>query len=244
MSDKDKFDPNDIDAFVNLTSRRQQEKKAEEAANNYAGTSSPIEHQQMRREIKKKLNEEKEQLLKERRKKAKKILNKIIIAIIAASTIATGVYIGGKKDEKDKKDKGTKILVDACEENLLAWGLGEKVNGEFEIGENSISDYKNLEANTPLEVYGYKLAINDYEEFSKFIQSVSYQNGMYYYTDYSQFLRINGYYNQEKNKESNEVFENMMEATILAAIENDTLNSYVENEFYTFDMNNDTNKTR
>ncbi len=147
------------------------------------------------------------------------------------------------KEEKDKIEKGTKILVDACEENLLAWGLGKKENGKFEIGENSISDYQVLEADSPIEVYGYKIAIDDYEEFNKFIQSVTYENGLYNYIDYGQFLRVNGYYEQGSTETSNAVFENMMEASILTAYENGTINSYVENEFYTNDLNN-TNKNR
>ena len=35
-----------------------------------------------------------------------------------------------------------------------------------------------------------------------------------------------------------------MKGAILEASENKTLNSYAEEEFYTFDMGNDTNKTR
>lgn len=227
-----KFDPNDIDTIVNLTNKIQKEKIAEDAADNYKyGTLSPIEQQQIRRKMKQELTAEKRKILRSK-------LNRIIAVIAAGTTIVAGTIsaTAPRREKKDKIEKGTKILVDTCEENLLAWGLGKEVNGKFEIGENSISDYQVLEANTPIEVYGYKIAIDDYEEFSKFIQSVSYENDLYNYIDYEQFLRVNGYYKQGTTETSNAVFENMMEASILTAYENGTLNSYVENEFYTSDL--------
>ena len=117
-----------------------------------------------------------------------------------------------------------------------------KENGKFEIGNNSVSDYSVLDANTPMEVYIYKLAINDNEEFNKFIRSVSYSDGVYCYESYEQFLRINGYYDQTSNKISGEVFSNIMRGTLLNAYENSTLSSY-ENEYYTTNLDNEP-KTR
>lgn len=252
----DKFDPNDIDVFVNLTNERQRAKKtdtsdidvfvnltsemqrAKKTANKSQGAPSPAEQQQTKIKVKQELTAEKRKLLKRK-------LKRIIAAIAAGTTIVVGTITATapRREKKDKIEKGTKILVDACEENLLAWGLGKKENGKFEIGENSISDYQVLEADSPIEVYGYKIAIDDYEEFNKFIQSVTYENGLYNYIDYGQFLRVNGYYEQGSTETSNAVFENMMEASILTAYENGTINSYVENEFYTNDLNN-TNKNR
>ena len=101
------------------------------------------------------------------------------------------------------------------EDTLTEYGLGTKENGKFEIGNNSVSDYSVLDANTPMEVYIYKLAINDNEEFNKFIRSVSYSDGVYCYESYEQFL---------------------------TAYENSTLSSY-ENEYYTTNLDSEP-KTR
>ena len=143
-----------------------------------------------------------------------------------------------------KISAATDELTKLGKENLISCELGTEVDGIFKIGNNSVSDYSKLHADSPLEVYIYKLAMDNPEEFNKFIRSVSYNDGLYCYESYEQFLRINGYYDQTKNSESTEVFENMMKGAILEASENKTINSYAEEEFYTFDMGNDTNKTR
>ena len=179
-------------------------------------------------------------------KKKKNAFKRTIAGILAAATLTGGAYagvkIGQKMEDNSKINKATQTLVDLSEDTLTEYGLGTKENGKFEIGNNSVSDYSVLDANTPMEVYIYKLAINDNEEFNKFIRSVSYSDGVYCYESYEQFLRINGYYDQTRNKISGEVFSNIMRGTLLNAYENSTLSSY-ENEYYTTNLDSEP-KTR
>ena len=133
----------------------------------------------------------------------------------------------------------------------MNYGLGIVVNGEFKINTNSVSDYAALNVNNPMEVFIYQKAIDNNEEFNKFIRSVTYTDGeaVYCYESFEQFLRINGYYELTKDdngntisSESSQVFYNMMENAILEAYKSNTLSSY-EDEFYSFDLDSQ-NKTR
>ena len=103
------------------------------------------------------------------KQKKKKAFKRTIAGVLAAATLYAGVKIGQKMEDNSKINKATQTLVDLSEDTLTEYGLGTKENGKFEIGNNSVSDYSVLDANTPMEVYIYKLAINDNEEFNKFI---------------------------------------------------------------------------
>ena len=205
----------------------------------YPTSKSNVEFLKAKREILKKEQEKAKQ-------KKKNAFKRTIAGVLAAATLTGGAYvgvkIGQKMEDNSKINKATQTLVDLSEDTLTEYGLGTKENGKFEIGNNSVSDYSVLDADTPMEVYIYKLAINDNEEFNKFIRSVSYSDGVYYYESYEQFLRINGYYDQTSNKISGEVFSNIMRGTLLNAYENSTLSSY-ENEYYTTNLDSEP-KTR
>lgn len=235
------FKDNEIDSSVMIENARKL-KEAEMAAASY-----PVKTELERRQEKRKLEIKKQILLEKKRQDCIKHFKKIIATILIGSTTITGAaYAATKMVPKiedsikisDAKDK----LTDLGEENLVQCGLGTKEDGEFKIGNNSVSDYSVLDADTPMEVYIYKLAMDDTEEFNKFIRSVSYNDGTYNYESYEQFLRINGYYDQTSNKVSEYVFNNIMEGTLLTAYDKGTISSY-ENEFYTSDIDSQ-NKTR
>lgn len=236
---KDEMDPSEL--IVN--SRRRNE--AISAADNFPKSKTKLEKQQEKR----KLEKQRQILLAEQRKDRIEHFKRIIAGILAGSTLTTAAAYAAAKivpkiENNMKISAATDELTKLGKENLISCELGTEVDGNFEIGNNSVSDYSKLHADSPLEVYIYRLAMDNPEEFNKFIRSVSYNDGLYCYESYEQFLRINGYYDQTKNSESTEVFENMMKGAILEASENKTISSYAEEEFYTFDMGNDTNKTR
>ena len=224
-------DPDPSDVF----DKWEREKKLNSVVASYPTSESNVEFLKAKREILKKEQEKAKQ-------KKKKAFKRTIAGVLAAATLYAGVKIGQKMEDNSKINKATQTLVDLSEDTLTEYGLGTKENGKFEIGNNSVSDYSVLDANTPMEVYIYKLAINDNEEFNKFIRSVSYSDGVYCYESYEQFLRINGYYDQTSNKISDEVFSNIMRGTLLTAYENSTLSSY-ENEYYTTNLDSEP-KTR
>ena len=225
------YDPDPSDVF----DKWEREKKLNSVVASYPTSESNVEFLKAKREILKKEQEKAKQ-------KKKKAFKRTIAGVLAAATLYAGVKIGQKMEDNSKINKATQTLVDLSEDTLTEYGLGTKENGKFEIGNNSVSDYSVLDANTPMEVYIYKLAINDNEEFNKFIRSVSYSDGVYCYESYEQFLRINGYYDQTSNKISGEVFSNIMRGTLLTAYENSTLSSY-ENEYYTTNLDSEP-KTR
>lgn len=228
------FSEDEIDSSVMIDDARKL-KAALEVANSYPMPRTKLEREQEKRQLQK----QKEQLIKKKREEKKKTFKKIIIAILTGSVITATAYAVSEAVPKfkdnakisDTKDK----LKDLGEDNLIMYGLGTKEDGKFRIGNNSVSDYSALEADTALEVYIYKLAIDDSEEFNKFIRSVTYDDGTYCYESYEQFLRINGFYDLTTNKISNEVFTNIMDGTLLSAYNNGTLSSY-EEEFYTSDL--------
>lgn len=228
-------DPDPSDVF----DKWEREKKLDSVVACYPTSKSNVEFLKAKREILKKEQEKAKQ-------KKKNAFKRTIAGVLAAATLTGGAYvgvkIGQKMEDNSKINKATQTLVDLSEDTLTEYGLGTKENGKFEIGNNSVSDYSVLDADTPMEVYIYKLAINDNEEFNKFIRSVSYSDGVYYYESYEQFLRINGYYDQTSNKISGEVFSNIMRGTLLNAYENSTLSSY-ENEYYTTNLDSEP-KTR
>lgn len=228
-------DPDPSDVF----SKWEREKKLDSVVTSYPTSKSNVEFLKAKREMLKRKQEKAKQ-------QKKNVFKRTIAGILATVTLTGGAYagikIGQKMEDNSKIDKATQTLVDLSEDTLTEYGLGTKENGEFEIGNNSVSDYSVLDANTPMEVYIYKLAIGNNEEFNKFIRSVSYSDGVYCYESYEQFLRINGYYDQTSNMVSDDVFNNIMQGTLLTAYENSTLSSY-ENEYYTTNLDSEP-KTR
>lgn len=229
---------NDIDPATYLN-KKEKEKELNTIINNYPTPKSNIEFLQEKR---KRLKEE------ERKRKAKNTnkLKRTISILLTGATITAGAYTAAKiipqAENTTKVNSITDELTKVAEENLITYGLGEEKEGKFQIGNNTVEDYSSLNANTPMEVFIYQKAIANVEEFEKFIQSVTYSDNLYCYTDLGQFLRINGYYD-ENGKTSYNVFENYMENALLEAYKNSTLSTY-EEEFYTFNIEQENHKTR
>lgn len=231
----DIFKEGEIDSSVMIDEARKL-KDALEAANKFPIPQTKLEREKEKR----KLQKEKEDLIKKKKEDRKKAWKKLIIGILTGSTLIGGAVYGisqlePKIDDNIKISNAKEWLRTLGEDNLLMYGLATRdEDGKFKIGNNSVSDYRSLDADTPLEVYVYK-DIMDNEEFNKFIRSVTYDNGTYCYESYEQFLRINGFYDQTTNKISENVFANIMDGTLLTACNNSTLSSY-EEDFYTSDL--------
>ncbi|MBQ8193002.1 MAG: hypothetical protein IJZ46_02915 [Bacilli bacterium] len=176
----------------------------------------------------------------ERKKREKKEINpKILKTILACSLIAASlISLGGLKTKIDraiKVGKATKPYIEAAESRLFYYGLATYNENGLRVFDNSISQYEQLRADEPLEIYIYKQILPE-NEFDKFIKSASYSNDMYNYISYNQFLEYNGYRDPETNSISNTVFENYMETEILER-QNTSSQSFIEEEFYNFGIN-------
>ena len=163
-----------------------------------------------------------------RQRPFKKFLLQQKIAIIMCS-IACVVAIGSTayaiKGEEWKQNYETRqeikagseeaeaLLLAEAEHKLEIYGLkGQDLEtGETVIKNNDVEDYAKLNSHSKLDVYIYS-QILPREELQKYIQSVSYNNGLNTYINFTQFLNINGYY--ENGEPSEKVFKNYMEAYI------------------------------
>lgn len=239
----EKNNSNDIDLFVNMLNKNDDPYHIEQE----------VKHRQEQREEAIKYYEntlnntynpsEPEKTSNKTNKKGKSPVKRFIALVTASAMIAGAGYGVKKVSDKVKIKKTTASIVSMAEDSLVEHNLGTKENGTFVIGNNTVEDYSVLEADTPMEVWIYRFAIDNNEEFEKFIQSVSYDNGLYTYTDIAQFLRINGYYD-EKGTPSYVVFSNYMEAAIENAINNNTLSQYQDEYSITYDLPEESHKTR
>lgn len=131
-------DPDPSDVF----DKWEREKKLNSVVASYPTSESNVEFLKAKREILKKEQEKAKQ-------KKKKAFKRTIAGVLAAATLYAGVKIGQKMEDNSKINKATQTLVDLSEDTLTEYGLGTKENGKFEIGNNSVSDYSVLDANTP-----------------------------------------------------------------------------------------------
>lgn len=160
-----------------------------------------------------------------------------IFAVVMAVTItfATGTIIYGVAGDKIKEAIVEKqeiranrnIFEDKALTNLLNNGLAY-LNDKNEIipKENSVEDYYKLNITSKYDIYGYSLALPA-GEFNKFIQTISYNNGMWNYTGTNNFLTYNGYFDSKDNIAKIDVFQNMMEEKILE-LPDETIERYSE----------------
>jgi len=151
-------------------------------------------------------------------RKRKEAISALCAIFLVAGLSFTGIKTIQKVDNFIEShiniEKGLNVLTeraynDLCRHNLAS--VNEK--GKYVIGENSVSDYRELGVTSHLDVYVFKQILSN-TEFDKFIRAVSYNNGYNYYTDMYQFLNINGYYMSGTNTPSIDVFNNMMEGMI------------------------------
>lgn len=133
--------------------------------------------------------------------------------------IPAGLYVKPILDERAEIqaniDKSTDLLIAKAMNNLTYHDLaGIDINtGKFVIKDNTVEDYKKLGITSELDVYIYKQILSP-GEFSDFIKSVSYNDGLHRYLSMEQFLTINGYYENGTRIPSMEVFNNAMERKI------------------------------
>lgn len=165
----------------------------------------------------------------------KKVATGIIIGIVVAGTIIT---IGiGKNKIQDNKDvaAGKEMLVSAMEEKFESLNLGYyDENNEFRLNNNNTKeDYKKADIDTILEYYTAQNLIQDSwdkkgleNQYMELVQGTEINlDGGTYYTDTSQFLRINGFFDED-GQTSREVFNNYMEAEILELYRNGLLEDF------------------
>lgn len=151
-------------------------------------------------------------------KKQKEVITTLctifIVAGLSIGTIKTVENVSNFVQTQANVNYGTNILKEQALNELCLHDLATvNERGKYKIKENTITDYRKLDASSDLDVYIYRQILPP-EEFDKFIKSVSYNNGYNYYIDFYQFLNINGYYAQGTNTPSSAVFNNIMEEII------------------------------
>lgn len=152
-------------------------------------------------------------------------LNKIALILCTAVivvSLGTGTYalfgekIADNMQAREEMNTSIDVLKTKAIFNLFYNDLaGMNVETqEIIIKDNSVEDYRRLGISNPLDVYTYSLVLPR-SEFSKFIQSVSYNEYGFdhYYVSEEQFLRINGMFDKKGNP-SDIVFGNYMETKI------------------------------
>lgn len=154
-------------------------------------------------------------IIAKKRKEVAKILCAIaLVGVLLPTTVTAVDNMSDNIKMHANVERGTSILTEEAFERLFNNNLATKdKRGKYTILENTITDYRKLEATSHLDVYVFKQILPE-AEFNKFIKSVSYNNGYNYYVDFYQFLNINGYYLSGSNTPSGRVFDNMMEEVI------------------------------
>lgn len=142
----------------------------------------------------------------------------ILVSLGVFTNLAFGENIENnirQREEIDRLNERIKaIFSQKAFLNLVQNGLAEiDSKGNITIKNNSVSDYYKLNINHKYDIYGYSLILEPVE-FNKFIQTVSYNDGLYNYISMEQFLTYNGYINPKTNKLDMNVFRNLIEASI------------------------------
>lgn len=97
--------------------------------------------------------------------------------------------------------------------------------GDFSVKAMTVEDYSKLEIDTSEELFALMQVIDDDTEFDNMVKAMSYVDtagNVCNYTDFQQFLRVNGYYNEEGNADV-EVFDNLCKNSLVNSYRNDTL---------------------
>lgn len=198
-------DYNNEEAFVNMINRRKEkEKSAEDEA---FFTQLAVSNEATAIYNKMKYAKNKQQWMNEEkiRIEKNKLMKKWLIAGTLVGTLVAGIAVSAiwGDDIAAYKEKHQIISTQLAKEitsarrELLDENLAEMIYTKaypFTVLDNSVFDYKALDVQDFADVYVYKNILSR-DEFDKFIKSVYYTNeeGMHYYTDYSDFLRVNDF---------------------------------------------------
>lgn len=155
------------------------------------------------------------------------------LALHGAIDIAENIY--ERVEYYSDGKEATSIATSEAMQKLKDYGLAVVTNkGETVLLADN--DYSVLNASTPEEIFAYYKAIDDSEEFEKFIQDVSYQSD-YNYTNTKQFLIVNGFVDPETNEASLKVWENVVKDHLITSYRNGEIESifYNGSDSYTSD---------
>ena len=144
-----------------------------------------------------------------------------LFAVGVLTTFGANSLFNNQITTKQEINRSSEALKTKAKLNLLYHNLAglETETNNVEVRNNTVNDYRILNVNKSIDVYMYWKILPS-QEFNKFIQSVTYtepqSDTIYEYTDFDQFLRINGYFYKDSELciPSKEVFENYMEAYI------------------------------
>lgn len=171
----------------------------------------------------------------------RRVIVKIVaIALVGALTFKGIIDVQGEIHKRieyyaDGKE-AVSIATDEAMQRLKDNGLAA-VTKDGETVLLADNDYSVLKASTPEEIFAYYKALDDSEEFEKFIQDTSYENGYANYTSMEQFLRINGFIDPETNKPSIKVWENITKDHLITSYRNGEIESifsdFSDDDLYT-----------
>lgn len=155
-------------------------------------------------------------------------------AIIGSAILALSVYGGVKLTnavtgaiEEHADTKNAIIMAqDLMTERLIDTGSAHyEKGGDFSVKAMTVEDYSKLDVDTPEELFALMQVIDDDTELDNMARSMSYidmEDNVCRYTDFSQFLRVNSYYNED-GKADIEVFENLCENSLLNSYRDGTM---------------------
>lgn len=194
-----------------------QDKRIEEMLGNFNYANSTVSKSKSIGTQKKCEDRNRRQQLTQKIEIQKKITKRLVGLTLAAGLILGGVT-GYKFKESQVQNQQIEYLNQYAISALNTLELGT-YNGQsdFSVKDNSIANYRNLSVNanrndrmSHVIIYIYRNVLPS-QEFNDFIKSVTYNDGSNYYTDFSQFLTINGYYeNSENHSPSVSAFEKYM----------------------------------
>lgn len=112
----------------------------------------------------------------------------------------------------------TSITQEIMADRLVDTGSAHyEKGGDFSVKAMSIEDYSQLGVDTPEELFTLMQVIDDDTEVDNMVKAISYvdnEGNVYYYTDFSQYLRLNGYCDED-GKADIEEFEDFCENSIV-----------------------------
>lgn len=158
-----------------------------------------------------------------RKKNARAIRVKAIVgSAILSLSIYGGITLKNVIVEKAEYIADTKEAVCLSEEmmtdRLVEYGVAHyEKDGRFSIKGMGVDDYRTLNIDSPEELYALIKVIDDETERDNMVRAMSYtdtEGNVCNYTDFAQFLRINGYFNKD-NKADSKVFENLCENSLV-----------------------------
>lgn len=171
-----------------------------------------------------------------KKKNARAIRVKAIIgSAILSLSIYGGITLKNVIVEKAEYVADTKEAVALSEElmteRLVDSGVAHyEKDGRFSIKGMSVADYGTLSISSPEELYALIKVIDDETECDNMVRAMTYtdtEGNVCNYTDFAQFLRVNGYFNKD-NKADTEVFDNLCESSLVSSYRAGTINELFE----------------